>query len=334
VVAGGTLPCCDGHGDLAVITWLVLRRVLQGALVFVGATFVVFCMVYLLPGDEIRALFGLRRPDPAQLEELRIAYDLERPFVVQWWLYLTGFLRGDMGPLYRLTTGGTIVPQDAVNLVVGGTLPLTLRILAVSAITQVAIAIPVGVALGRRGGHPAGDRAALLLSVAGVAIPGFVIAAALRPWLVRTFGVAFLEADGWTEALVPGLVAALVPAALIVRVLRQRAKAIALQPWVATMRGGGVKEGRIAWWFAARQVLVTGVTLVAAEIGPTLAALLVVEQVFEVRGLGSTLLAAVRAQQGPLVIGAVVTFVAITVVATMLADVVVLLLDPRTRRRG
>ncbi|MGI9017225.1 MAG: ABC transporter permease [Euzebya sp.] len=311
-----------------MITRLLLRRLLQSVLVFLGATFIVYCMVWLLPGDEIRALFGFQRPDAATVAELRAAYHLDEPFLQQYGRYLLDFLQGDMGPFYSTNVFGDLVQRDVVNRIVLDSLPRTLRIVSVSIVIQLLVAIPGGVALGRRHGT-GGDRGVLVMGVIGVAIPGFVFAAIVRPFAVDIFGGSFLEAQGWTRAVLPGLVAAIVPAALITRVLRLRAQELAHEPWVTTMRGCGIKEDRIAWWYGGRQVLITGVTLVAAEIGPTLAGLLVVEQVFQIRGLGSVLLAAARNQQGPLVTGAVTSFIAVTVIATLIADVLVLMLDPR-----
>lgn len=314
---------------------LIARRLLQAVAVFLGATFLLFVMVWLLPGDEIRALFGFTRPDPQLLAELRAAYHLDDPFLVRYVRYLADLLQGDMGPLYSRQYVAAPGPQGgigqrAINAIVGGTLPVTLRILAVAVVVELAVALPLAVVVARRKGSPL-DRVVTAVTVVGVAIPGFVLASLVYVVAFDRFGAAFVEAQGWAEALLPGVVAALVPIALISSTLRPTAHELSRAPWVPRLRASGLSEGRIAWVHGARHLLPTAITMVAGEIGPTLAGLLVVEQVFRVDGLGSVLLSAVRNQQGPLVIGSVITFVAVTVLATLVADVAKVLLEPRVR---
>lgn len=309
---------------------LAARRLAQSLLVFLGASFVVFAMVWLLPGDEIRALFGLSRPEPDALAELRAVYHMDDPFLVQYLRYIGGVVQGDLGPLYRLGLDGTAVRTTAVNAVVAQTLAPTVRILTVAVVLELLVAVPVGIAVGRRPGS-AWDAATTVACVLVVAVPPFVVAAITHVLAVQLVGSAYTSATGWFDALLPGLVVALVPTALIVRVLRDHTRVLARAPWVLTLRAGGVPEARISWRYGGRTALAVGVTLVAAEVGPTLTGLLIVERVFGIPGLGNTLLEAVRSQQGPLIVGAVITFVGLVVVATLLADLAVMVLHPRTR---
>lgn len=309
---------------------LAVRRLGQALLVFVGASFLVFAMVWLLPGDEIRALFGLSQPEPEALAELRAVYHMDDPFLLQYLRYLGGVLHGDLGPLYRLGMDGQAVQTAAVNAVVAQTVAPTLRILVVAVVVELLVAVPVGIAVGRRPGS-GWDAATTAACVLMVAVPPFVVAAIAHVLAVQLLGAAYTSASGWPDALLPGVVVALAPTALIVRVLRDHTRVLARAPWVSTLRAGGVPEPRISWRYGGRTALAVGITLVAAEVGPTLTGLLIVERVFGIPGLGNTLLEAVRSQQGPLVVGAVVTFVGLVVAATFLADLAVMVLHPRTR---
>ncbi|HUG83580.1 MAG TPA: ABC transporter permease subunit [Euzebya sp.] len=118
----------------------------------------------------------------------------------------------------------------------------------------------------------------------------------------------------------------------MVRVVQSRTREVLNQPWAGVAQGMGLAPGRIVWRHAGRQVAVIAVTAVAVEMGPMLTALAVVEAVLDLGGLGSAVLTGIRSQQGPLVIGGVTTFIFLGVLMTLVADVAVLLLDPRQSR--
>lgn len=310
---------------------VVLQRVGQSVAVFVGATFLLYVIVALLPGDEIRALYGFARPDPATLIEMRAAYHLDEPFAIRYARYLWGVLGGDFGPLYGRGQFGALVQRGAVNTVIAGTLPLTLQILGVALAVQVLVGVPVGVWLGRRK-QALGVRSITALLVSIVAIPSFVLASAVRVIVEQQMGVGTFERLGWLDVVMPGVVVALLPMALLVRLVQSRTREVLAQSWVPTATGSGLSPRRILWAHAGKQVAVIAVTAVAVEIGPMLTALAVVEAVLDLGGLGSAVLTGIRNQQGPLIIGGVTTFIAMGIVATLIADVAALLLDPRRAR--
>lgn len=310
---------------------MVLGRAAQAVAVFVGATFLLYAVVALLPGDEIRALYGFARPDPEVLAELRAAYHLDEPFIVRYGRYLSGVLTGDFGPLYARNQFGALLQRGAVNTVITATLPLTLQILAVALAVQLIVGVPLGVWLGRRQ-QALGVRAITALLVAIVAIPSFVLASAVQVVIQEQFGVDAFARFGWLDVVVPGVVVALLPTALLVRLVQGRTREVLAQDWVSATDAIGLSPRRILWTHAGKQVAVIAATAVAVEIGPMLTALAVVEAVLDVGGLGSAVLTGIRNQQGPLIIGGVTTFIAMGVVATLLADVAALLLDPRQSR--
>ena len=99
--------------------WYTGRRVLQMIPVFFGATFLIYFMVFSLPGDPIAALYGDRQPSAAVIEQVRAQYNLDKPFIVQYFLYITNFFQGDLGTTYS---------GRAVSDVMASAFPITFRL--------------------------------------------------------------------------------------------------------------------------------------------------------------------------------------------------------------
>src|SRR3954447_20091581 len=148
------------------MTGYILRRLLQIIPVFFGTTFLIYFMVFAVPGDPILALFGDRTPNPAVIEQLRERYHLDQPFIVQYFYYMAGLFQGDLGTSF---SGQPVSEQLAA------TFPVTLR-LAVLAITiELVFGVSVGLFSGLRKGGIF-DSSALVVSLILISLPIFVIA--------------------------------------------------------------------------------------------------------------------------------------------------------------
>src|SRR4051794_21448248 len=123
----------------------VLRRLVQLVVVVLCVTFFSFFLLTLVPGDPVTAIVGFSSPQDHKI----IAHDLhlDRPFIQQYWEWLSGFLHGDLGHVYHGPTG-----RGKVSTVVGQHLPVTLELLAFAMILTLIIAIPLGVFSAYRAG--------------------------------------------------------------------------------------------------------------------------------------------------------------------------------------
>src|SRR5690625_4407385 len=146
------------------MTWYVLRRVLQMIPVFFGATFLVYFLVFFMPGDPIAALGGDKPlPEAAQIR-LREEFNLDKPFLVQYFLYLANIFQGDLGSTFR---GQSIASQltDAF--------PITIRLALIAIIFETIFGILAGVISGLRKGTWI-DTTFLMASLLVIAVPTFV----------------------------------------------------------------------------------------------------------------------------------------------------------------
>ena len=141
------------------------RRLLQTIPVFFGATFLIFAMVYLLPGDPVAALGGERGVTEAVRQRIEQEYNLDKPFVLQYLLYIKGVFTLDFG---------TTFSGRAVSDVISHAFPITLRLALMAIIIEAVLGILIGVIAGvRKGGII--DSSALVLSLVFISVPIFVM---------------------------------------------------------------------------------------------------------------------------------------------------------------
>ena len=189
------------------------RRLLQLIPVFFGATFLIYLMVFALPGDPIAALFGDRQPSQAAIDAIRAQYHLDEPFINQYFYYISGLVQGDWGTSY---TGRPVIETMARAF------PITLR-LALMALSFEAIAgILVGLVAGLRKGKWF-DASALVVSLLLISVPTFVIGFLLQLIFGVKLGWARTTVSPgapWGELVLPAIVLASVSFAYIVRLTR------------------------------------------------------------------------------------------------------------------
>src|SRR5690349_3860555 len=113
----------------------ILRRLLQAIPVLLGTTFLIYFMVFAMPGDPIVALFGDKTPSPAVLESLRQQYNLDQPFIVQYFLFLGGIFQGDFG---------TSFSGEPVSDILARTFPVTLRLAFLAVLFEMVAGITIG----------------------------------------------------------------------------------------------------------------------------------------------------------------------------------------------
>ena len=147
------------------MTLYIGRRVLAMIPVFLGATLLIYAMVFLLPGDPVAAIGGDRPVSPALAAQLRSQYHLGDPFWLQYLKYLGGFVRGDFG---RSFSG------VAVKDVLAQAFPVTIRLTVIALVIEAVFGIAFGVVAGLRKGGVF-DATVLVASLVIIAVPIFVL---------------------------------------------------------------------------------------------------------------------------------------------------------------
>lgn len=304
--------------------WYLGRRLLQLIPVFIGATFLIYFLVFALPGDPIRALYGDHPPTDAVLEVVRARYNLDKPFIVQYGLYLFGLFQGDFG---------TTFSNQPVIDVMARAFPITLRLSVLALLFEAVAGIVVGTIAGLRRGKIF-DSASLVVSLILISVPTFVIGFALQLVFGVKLGWARTTVSSeapWSELILPAIVLASVSFAYIVRLMRSSIIQNTGADYVRTARAKGLSNRRVMVVHVMRNSLVPVVTYLGMDFGALMVGAIVTEGIFNIQGVGGTLYRAITLSEGPTVVSFVAVIVVIIMLANLLVDLLYAVLDPRIR---
>ncbi|WP_209561326.1 ABC transporter permease [Frigoribacterium sp. PvP032] len=304
--------------------WYTGRRLLQLIPVFFGATFLIYFMVFALPGDPVAALFGEKQPSPAVIEAIRAQYNLDQPFIVQYLLYIGGLFTGDLGT----TFSGRPVIDELVRA-----FPITFRLAMLALLFEAVAGILVGLVAGLRKGKVF-DNSALVVSLLLISVPTFVIGFVLQYVFgiqLGLFRTTVSSQAPWNELVLPAIVLASVSFAYIVRLTRASVSENMSADFVRTATAKGLSRRRVVGVHILRNSLVPVITYLGVDIGSLMVGAIVTEGIFNIQGVGGTVYRAIQLGEGPTVVSFVAVMVIIFMLANLLVDLLYAVLDPRIR---
>jgi oligopeptide transport system permease protein len=301
----------------------VIRRLLLTIPVLLGASFLIFAMVYALPGDPIRALAGDRPLSPAVAAQLRADYNLGDPLVVQYGKYLAGLAQGDFGSDFH---GRPVLETVSQRL------PVTAKLTLVAVLFETIIGLAAGLLAGiRRNGYF--DNLVLVSTTIIISIPILVLgffAQFIFGLKLGWFPIAGIN-QGWYSYLLPGLVLASASLAYVARLTRTSVAENMNADYVRTARAKGLPNRTVIVRHTLRNSLIPVITFIGADIGALLGGAIVTEAVFNIPGIGRAVFEAVKGQEGAVVVGIVTLMVFFFVFFNLIVDVLYAVLDPRIR---
>ncbi|WP_099024885.1 ABC transporter permease [Mycolicibacterium palauense] len=304
--------------------WFLARRVAVMIPVFLGATLLIYAMVFLLPGDPIAALGGDRPLSPGVVAQLRAQYHLDDPFWMQYLRYLGGILRGDFG-----TSFSGLPVKD----VLAQAFPVTLRLALVALAVEAVFGIGFGVIAGLRKGGVF-DAAVLMVSLVVLAIPIFVLGFLAQFVFGVRLGIAPVTVGddaSLPRLLLPGFVLGAVSFAYVVRLTRSAVAENAEADYVRTATAKGLSRPRVITVHILRNSLIPVVTFLGADLGALMGGAIVTEGIFNIHGVGGALYQAVTRQEAPTVVSIVTVLVLVYLAANLVVDLLYAALDPRIR---
>lgn len=302
----------------------ILRRVLQAVPVFFGTTFLIYFMVFAMPGDPIVAMFGQHGVNEAIAEQLRQRYHLDQPFIVQYFIYIGGILTGDFGTSFSGQPVGDILAR---------TFPVTIRLAVIALLIQGIFGIAIGLVAGLRKGKIF-DTTSMILSLVLISVPIFVVAFLMQYVFAIQLGWARATVSPsapLSELILPGIVLATVSLAMIIRLTRGSVIETFGMDFVRTAFSKGLSRNRVIGVHVLRNSLIPVVTFLAVDFGVLLVGATVTEGIFNVPGVGHTLYQAIIRGEGPTVVSFVTVMTLIYLVVNLLVDLLYAALDPRIR---
>lgn len=304
--------------------WYIGRRLLQMIPVILGATLLIYALIFLRPGDPIAALFGDKPVNDAIVAQIREEYNLDKPFLVQWLLFLKGILTGDFG----ITLTGRPVIE-----VIKTAFPVTLKLATMAFVFEAVLGIVAGTIAGLRRGKLF-DSTMLVASLILIAIPIFVVGFVLQFLVGVKWGIVPPTVGGYPtfeRLLLPAVVLGSVSFAYILRLTRTSVGENLSADHVRTATAKGLSESQVVTRHVMRNSLIPVVTYLGVDFGALLAGALVTEAIFNVPGIGNTLYDAILRGDGATMVSIVTLMVIIYVIANLLVDLLYAVLDPRIR---
>jgi len=278
-----------------------------------------------------RSVLGLSASDEqvaAKAEQL----GLTRPLIVQYLDYLSGVVRGDLGASFL--TGQSVT--DALST----RIPVTLSLIVITMILTAILSVVLGVTAALYGGWV--DRVVQFLSVLGAAVPGFILAIGLVfafaiaiPLYPATGYIPIADGvQGWLWSLTLPVTALLVGTiASSAQQFRGSVLDALSQDYVRTLRSRGIKEGPLLFRHVLRNAAGPGLVVLSLTTLGLLGAALFIEQVFALPGIGQLIVSSAQAGDVPMVMGTVVFTMILVLVINFLADLLIGVLNPKSRIR-
>ena len=300
------------------------RRLLQTIPVFFGATFLIFAMVYLMPGDPVAALGGDRGLTEAAAAQIRAEYHLDQPFWMQYLLYLKGVFTLDFGKSFN---------QQPVIDVMARAFPTTIALAIYALSIESIFGITLGVIAGvRRGGWF--DSTILVFSLLLISVPTFVLGFVLQFLLGFKLGVLPVTASAsvnMASLTMPAMVLGGVSLAYVIRLTRQSVSENVSADYVRTARAKGLANSAVMTRHILRNSLIPVATFIGGDLGALMGGAIITEGIFNINGVGGTLWQAIRLGEAPTVVSITTVLVLVYILANLIVDLLYAVLDPRIR---
>ena len=318
----------------------LIRRTGQALLVIAVMMVLVFFGVNVI-GDPIWMLIS---PDMDQqaIEATAASLGLDKPIWEQFWYFLKGVARGDLGNSF-------VHGEPAIALILSR-MPATMELAFVALLMAIVIGLPLGLYAGLKPEHPA-SRTIMAGSILGFSLPSFwvglmlmMVFAVMLGWLPATgrgttesfLGIetSLISSAGWAFIALPAFNLATTKISLVIRLTRAGVREVAMMDYVKFARAKGLKSSRIIGVHILKNILIPVVTVLGLEFGSLVAFSVVTETIFAWPGMGKLLLESIQRLDRPVIVAYIMVVVILFVVVNLVVDLLYSLLDPRLRISG
>ncbi len=302
----------------------ILKRLVNAFVVLFIIATVTWFLMQLLPGSPIQNAEKLTNEQEAQIEAY---YNLDKPLLVQYALYMADMARGDLGNSYQY--GGT-----PVTSIIMQRLPVS----AFLGTQAVLVGLVVGLFLGIISAlkqNTIWDSGAAFLAVLGVSVPDFVLAPLAQYWLglkLGIFPIAFFES--WWHSVLPSLVLSTFIAAVIATFTRTEMLEVLGQDYVTLAKAKGLSRLAVVMRHVLRNSMIPLVTIMLPLTAAVVTGTLVIETVFSIPGLGEQFVRSIFEKDFPIIMGTTILYSVFFVASYFLQDILYGIIDPRIRVAG
>jgi peptide/nickel transport system permease protein len=313
------------------VTAYLIRRVVTSIVVVVGVTIFVYLLLHIVYPSPAVDVLG-PKSSPQAIAAWNASHGFDRPWIAQYWSYITGVLHGNLGYSYK--------DNQTVAALFSERWGRSLYLSGISLLLAVLIAIPVGIYQAVRR-NSIGDNAVTTLAFVTYAMPVFFLALILIQVFALWLPVFNFEASqstnvlvvmgDWRSMLLPVATLTLISVAAYSRYMRSASMDVLAQDYIKAVRAKGLPERLVLWRHLLRNASLPLVTLIGLSIPILLAGNLIVEAVFNYQGLGLLFINSLSHVDYPVLLGYTLIGAILTVIGNLVADIALTVADPRIR---
>lgn len=306
-----------------MVNAIVVRFISSLGVIF-GSSVLVFCVLYVLPGDVVMNMIDPSTMSPEAIANLRHQLGVDRPFLEQFTTYFSHVLALDFGK--SLVNSEPVLPKIMTHF------PATLALTAAASLISVIVGLVLGVLSAIHRNKPI-DIIARMVGLFGISMPTFwsgilliLLFSVFLGWLPA------IGSGGWQTLVLPAVTLGMLGAGFIVRMVRNSMLEVLGEAFITTLRAKGLLERSVMYRHALRNALIPAVTMMGILLGEMLAGTVVIETVFSRQGIGRIIADAIMAKDLPVVQGVILFSAIIYILVNLLVDISYAYIDPRVRR--
>ncbi len=299
----------------------VLRRLLEAIFTLFVISSLTFLLLRTIPGgpfDEEKAL------PPEIKANIEAKYGLNDPLWKQYTNYLGGLLKGDLGSSYKYI-------GRPITEIIGDALPTSIQLGVYSLLVAYLLGLPLGLIAASRHGTWL-DSTAMIFAISGVSLPSFLVAPIFV--IIFSFQLGWLEPALWLGPayyVLPMFVLGIRPAAVIARLTRASVLEVIRSDFIRTAKAKGLTERKVLFKHVFRNSLIPVLSLTGPMVAGILTGSFVIELIFAIPGLAKHMVQSVTNRDYPLILGATLLFSFLLVIANLITDLLIAMIDPRVK---
>lgn len=305
------------------MTRFIIRRIVWLVPVLLFVSLITFSLMHVTPGGP----WDRDKPVSAQVvANLNARYNLDKPVWQQYLLYISGVLRGDLGPSY------TYQDRSVTSIILEG-LPTTASLGGLAALLAVLVGVPLGV-IAATHQNTSVDYGALGFGTIFASVPSFVLGFVLI--IVFALSLHLVPTSGWgkpSQYVLPVLTLGLNQAALLTRITRASVLDVSRQDFMRTARAKGLRESIVVQRHLLKNALIPIITVVGPILAVLLIGSLIVETIFNIPGIGRLLVQGITQRDYSLIMGTTLLYAFVVAILNLVVDVLYAFVDPRITYR-
>ena len=301
----------------------IIKRVVVAFLTILLIMTITFLLMNAVPGSP----FMTEKSTPEMIARANAKYGLDKPLIVQLWNYIKSYLQGDLGTSLKMQEG------TAVRKIIfeEGKFALSFKLGVWAVVTAVIIGVPLGCLAAYNRGK-ALDSVLRVITTLGVAVPSFVLCSILLIYLsvkLQWLPVISGSLDTWKSYVAPVIGLSFYPMCYVAKLTRTSMLDAINQDYIRTARAKGLKTGVIIFKHALRNSMIPVITYLGPMTAGIVTGGFVVEQTFQIPGLGKYFISSILNRDYPIIMATTVVLATLVIIMNLVVDIAYKLVDPR-----